>query len=77
MTILKERLKGRGSDDAEIIEKRLINAYGEMDAMNEYDFLLINDTFEESYEILRSIVMASRQRQNDETRQLFRRTWKN
>lgn len=77
MAILKERLKGRGTDDAEIIEKRLINAYGEMDAMNEYDFLLINDTFEESYEILRSIVMASRQRQNDETRQLFRRTWKN
>lgn len=57
---LKERLIKRGTDDEKTIERRLINALDEMKQIDRYDYLLINDRFEQSLETLKGIALASR-----------------
>ena len=57
--ILIERLKNRGTETEESLEVRMINALHEMKKIPEYDFLLINDDFNEAKEFLRSIAISS------------------
>ena len=57
---LKKRLQNRGTDNAETIENRLMNAVGEMEHILEYDYFLINDDIEKSYRGLKSVVHAMR-----------------
>lgn len=57
---LKKRLEGRGTDDAKTIENRLINAVGEMEHILEYDYFLVNDDIEKSYENLKAILKSMR-----------------
>ena len=40
---LRERLEGRGTDAPEVIERRLVNAEGEMARAGEYMFRVVND----------------------------------
>lgn len=46
--ILKDRLRQRNTDNEEIIQTRIKNAYQEMLSINEFDYLIINDNIEES-----------------------------
>lgn len=57
---LKSRLQNRGTDSAETIERRLINAVGEMEHILEYDYFLINDDLQNCYENLRGILRSMR-----------------
>ena len=57
---LKSRLQNRGTDSAQTIEKRLINAVGEMEHILEYDYFLINDDLQSCYENLRGILRSMR-----------------
>ena len=57
---LKSRLQNRGTDSAQTIEKRLINAVGEMEHILEYDYFLINDDLQNCYENLREILRSMR-----------------
>ena len=57
---LKSRLQNRGTDSAQTIEKRLINAIGEMEHILEYDYFLINDDLQNCYENLRGILRSMR-----------------
>ena len=57
---LKSRLQNRGTDSAQTIEKRLINAVGEMEHVLEYDYFLINDDLQNCYENLRGILRSMR-----------------
>ena len=57
---LKSRLQNRGTDSAETIEKRLINAVGEMEHILGYDYFLINDDLQNCYENLRGILRSMR-----------------
>ncbi|MHB1272663.1 MAG: guanylate kinase [Rhodanobacter sp.] len=59
---LERRLRGRGSDSAEVIERRLINSREEISHAHEFDFILINDEFERALDDLQAIVRAVRQR---------------
>ncbi|KFL34802.1 MULTISPECIES: guanylate kinase [unclassified Sulfurospirillum] len=59
---LKERLINRGTDSAEVIEKRLDNAVSEMTRIREYDYLLINDDFKTTLHALFAIAHASRKK---------------
>lgn len=43
---------GRGSDENEIIKKRLENAVGEVKKLNKFDYLIINENLEESAKTL-------------------------
>ncbi len=59
---LRERLGHRGQDDAATIERRMRDARSEMSHYGEFDYLIINDNFDNSLEELRAIVTARRHR---------------
>ena len=73
--ILRERLVHRGTDPAEVIDRRLENAREEMKRMEEYDFLLINDRFEETLERFLSIVQTARLKHSLDDLERFERSW--
>ena len=52
------RLKGRGTETEEIIQKRMKKAGTEISVVDRYDYLMINDVIEESVELFNSIVMS-------------------
>jgi guanylate kinase len=59
---LERRLRGRGSDSAEVIERRLRNSRGEIAHAHEFDYIIVNDRFEDALDGLQAIVQAVRQR---------------
>ena len=59
---LERRLRGRASDSEEVIERRLRNSRGEIQHAQEFDYILVNDVFEQACVDLQSIVHAVRQR---------------
>lgn len=59
---LEQRLNARGQDSAEIIARRMLDATSDMAHYVEFDYLIINDDFDEAAQQLRSIVLAQRQR---------------
>ena len=60
MTALESRLRGRGQDSEEVIIKRLAAARDEMSHVGEFDYVTINDKFEESLQDLEAIVRTQR-----------------
>lgn len=59
---LERRLRGRASDSAEVIERRLHNSREEIAHAHEFDYIIVNDRFEDALGDLQSIVRAVRQR---------------
>ena len=59
---LERRLRGRASDSAEVIERRLHNSREEIAHAHEFDYIIVNDSFEDALGDLQSIVHAVRQR---------------
>jgi guanylate kinase len=59
---LRERLSGRGQDGPEVIERRMRDARSELSHYGEYDYLVVNDDFEQALADLRAIVGAERLR---------------
>jgi guanylate kinase len=57
---LRERLEDRGQDDPEVIERRMRDAEAEMSHYGEYDYVIINDEFEQALDSLISVVKAER-----------------
>ncbi len=57
---LRDRLTGRGTEDAETIEKRLNIAKQEMAQALHYDYILVNDTIEAAAARLETIIEAGR-----------------
>ncbi|BCN94415.1 guanylate kinase [Thiomicrorhabdus immobilis] len=61
---LHKRLTGRGTDSAEIIERRMKDAVSEMSHYNEFDYIVINNNFEIALNELHSIFYATRLTKN-------------
>ena len=59
---LERRLRGRGSDSEDVIERRLRNSRGEIAHAHEFDYIIVNDRFEDALKTLQAIVRAVRQR---------------
>jgi guanylate kinase len=59
---LRERLTGRGQDAKEIIDRRMHDAEAEMSHYAEFDYVVVNDVFDEALAELRAIVTAERLR---------------
>lgn len=57
---LRSRLEKRGQDSEEVINGRMQKAMDEISHYNEYDYIIINDSFEDSLLKLRSIILAGR-----------------
>ncbi len=64
LIILEERLRGRGTDSDDIIEKRLQGAIEELSHYTEGDYLVVNDNFETAMQDLQTIVKNQRLRQS-------------
>lgn len=62
LAALRERLQGRAQDAAEVIERRLTRAAGEIAHYDEYDYVIVNDRFETAYEALRQIYLGEQHR---------------
>lgn len=59
---LRERLMGRKTEDAAVIEQRLTWAQKELEDMREYDYCIVNDDLTIAYQVLRSILIAEEHR---------------
>jgi guanylate kinase len=57
---LRERLTSRGKDDEEIIARRMQEAISEMSHYVEFDYLIINDDFDEARDNLAAIIRGNR-----------------
>ena len=60
LPILAERLKKRNTDSANVIEKRLSVAMDDISHAPEFDYLIINDSFDAALQDLCSIIRAPR-----------------
>ena len=58
--ILEQRLRRRGTETEEKIQRRLANAKKELSLMNQYDYVVINTTIEEAYQRLNAIITAEK-----------------
>jgi guanylate kinase len=59
---LRSRLTARGEDDADAIRERLAKARWEMSHYADYDYLLVNDDFEQALAELVCVVRSERMR---------------
>ena len=57
---LRNRLVGRAKDSAEVIASRMAKSRSEISHWAEYDYLIVNDDLEKSFELLTSIIVAER-----------------
>ncbi|MCJ8274098.1 MAG: guanylate kinase [Psychrosphaera sp.] len=57
---LRQRLIGRGQDESEVIERRMIEAKSQISHYPEFDFIIVNDDFEQCLSELKLITRAQR-----------------
>ncbi len=73
--LLIQRLTDRNTDDEQSIKKRIKNAKKEMQSINEYDYLLINDEFETVAKDFDTILKASQFRVVNTNVEKFTKLW--
>ncbi len=57
---LESRLRGRGTDSDEVIQKRLAQSCADMAHYHEFDYVVINDDFAKAMHQLESVFQANR-----------------
>ena len=57
---LRRRLQGRGKDSAETIERRMASAREDISHVLEFEYIIVNDRFDQALEEIRSVVRAAR-----------------
>jgi len=60
--VLEQRLRSRGQDSEAVIARRMRAARDEIAHYDEYDYLVVNDRFEQALAQLESIIVADRLR---------------
>lgn len=60
MKVLEKRLRGRGTEDEETIQKRLAKAREEIPHAKDYDYIVYNDALEDAVSDLRAIIKAEK-----------------
>ena len=60
---MKSRLKRRAEDSDEVILRRMKTAVSELKAWPDYEYLVVNETLEEAFKEVKSILTAERMRQ--------------
>ena len=64
---LERRLRGRGTDAEDVIQRRLRDAAGDMGHWREFEFVVVNDDFERALGELQAIVQGRRARRRGPT----------
>ena len=59
---LEQRLRSRGQDSEEVIQKRLDAATREIENYDKYDYILVNDHLDDSVKALEAILLSERQK---------------
>jgi len=62
LEVLRQRMMDRRQDSATVIERRLKGARGEIAHLEEFDYVIINNNFDEAVKDLASIVRSARLR---------------
>ncbi len=62
ITELRRRLISRGQDDSDVIQKRMQKSWDEISHWDGYDYVLVNDDLDATFEQLKTIVSAERLR---------------
>ena len=57
--VLKERLVGRGTESADVIEQRLARAVEESKGIENYDYLVVNDDLDECVENVHQMIQSA------------------
>ena len=57
---LRERLIGRGTESAEVIAARLKRAHEESEGIEDYDYLVINDTVVEAVGLIEQLILSEK-----------------
>lgn len=63
-TELRARLEGRHTEQPEDVERRMRNAYGEVEQLGRYDYAIVNDDLDTAYATLRHLTEAEKHRTN-------------
>jgi len=58
LSVLEERLRGRGTESEEALQKRLSDAHSEILLAMTYDYIVCNDLVKDAVDRLRSIILA-------------------
>ncbi len=66
---LENRLRGRGQDSDEVIANRMAQAQGECSHFQEFDYIIINDDFEQALADLTTIVNNQRLKRRQQVTQ--------
>ena len=72
---LKKRLINRSTDSQEVIDGRLKMAKREIQRISEYDFLIINDDFEQAADKLQKIAITARFKKTTDKINEFVQNW--
>jgi len=57
---LERRLRGRGTENEEKVQVRLINARTELLSSSKYEYLIVNSDIDEATNVLQAIILAER-----------------
>jgi len=60
LEVLRQRLTARGQDSEKVIRRRMRDAQAEISHWNEFDFLIINDNFDEALADLQAIIRSGK-----------------
>lgn len=60
LVILEERLRGRNTDDDEVIQLRIRNARNEIHFAQKYDYAVVNEDLNQTIAIIRKIIDSER-----------------
>lgn len=74
---LETRLYARSTDNTEVIQRRIENAKEEIQAIGEFDFVIINDTVEKASSQFATIANAARLKHNHDELTQLTHTWLN
>ena len=55
---LEARLRGRGTETDDVIQKRLSRAVEESEVISQYDYIIVNDVAEEAAEEIHAIIQS-------------------
>src|SRR3989338_7609031 len=68
--VLEERLKHRRQDNPEVIQKRLAAAHEEIAHYHEFDYVVVNDIFQQALVDLQAVIKAARLKRERQALQL-------
>jgi guanylate kinase len=59
---LEKRLLQRGTDSLAAVAKRLANARKELNSLDQYEYVIVNEDVDQAVEVLKAIITAERNR---------------